>query len=142
MPRVNYEISVPYQADLVFDLVADIESYPNFLPWCTAARILREENNVIYAELAIRYKFFFSKYTSKVILNPKNEIKVELVSGPFQYLINTWKFIQNADNSTIIFSLDFKLKSALLDNILENEINKYSSIMFESFIKRAKFIYG
>ena len=88
MQKVDYNISVPYKADKLFDLVADIESYPLFLPWCSAARIIKRENNVIIAELAIRYKIFFGTYTSKVTLIPKSEINVELVDGPFQHLKN------------------------------------------------------
>lgn len=141
MPKVNYTISAPYQTDDLFDLVADIESYPLFLPWCSAARIIKKQNNVIIAELAIRYKFFFGTYTSKVTLIPKQEIIVELVDGPFKHLQNNWKFIPHQNESKIEFHLDFELKSKILDNFLQRDISQYTNIMLDSFLQRAEKIY-
>lgn len=140
MQKVDYNISVPYKADKLFDLVADIESYPLFLPWCSAARIIKRENNVIIAELAIRYKIFFGTYTSKVTLIPKSEINVELVDGPFQHLKNQWNFIQNNQQSDIFFTIDFKLKSNFLNDLLEKSISNHTNTIFEAFIKRAEII--
>ena len=137
MPKIVYNISAPYHNEDLFDLVADIESYPEFIPWCSASRIIKHQKDLIIAELAIRYNFFSSSYTSRVTLIPKKEIIVELVDGPFKYLQNHWKFIDNKNGSDIKFMLDFELKSSLLEKLVSNELDKYSTKLLDSFMKRA-----
>ncbi len=137
MPKINYNISAPYNVEFLFNLVADIESYPSFLPWCVAARVMERQKNLITAELAIRYKFFSSSYISKVTLIPTQEIIVELVDGPFKYLKNHWKFIQKQNKTEIEFMLDFELKSSLLESLISDELDKYAAKLLDAFIKRA-----
>ena len=137
MPKQTYNILSTHTPEHLFDLVADIESYPTFLPWVTAARILSNQNNIIVAELVIKYKIFRSFYTSKVTLSPKQEIIVELVEGPFKHLKNHWKFIKENDASKIEFMLDFELKSSLLEELVSSEFDRYAKKLMEAFIKRA-----
>ncbi len=137
MPKQSYNISTSHSPEQIFDLVADIESYPKFLPWITAARILSKEDNTIIAELVIKYKFFRSCYTSKVTLTPKKEIQVELVKGPFKYLHNHWSFKIKDNETKIEFILDFEMQSSILESLISNELDYYSKKMMEAFIKRA-----
>lgn len=133
MPKKIYSIETNYPADYLFDLVADIESYPEFLPWVAAARILEKKDNIIIAELLVKYKLFRGSYTSKVTLIPKSEINVELVEGPFKHLYNSWKF----EGNKIEFLLDFELKSSLFNSLISSEFDHYADKMFEAFNKRA-----
>ncbi len=137
MPKQIYNISTPYTAEQLFKLVADIESYPEFLPWVLAARILSKNDDIIVAELVIKYKIFRSCYTSKVKLSPNHEIIVELVEGPFKYLKNHWRFIEEASGARIEFMLDFALKSSLLEDLVTHEFNHYAKKLMDAFIKRA-----
>ena len=137
MPKKTYNISTLHTPEHLFNLVADIESYPEFLPWVAAARILERQDNVIIAELLVKYKFIRSRYTSKVTLTSKQEIIVELVDGPFKHLQNHWKFIETSNGSIIEFMLDFELKSSLLEELITSEFDKYAQKLMAAFIKRA-----
>jgi coenzyme Q-binding protein COQ10 len=137
VPKKVYNITTQYDADHLFDIVANIEAYPEFLPWVAAARILDTQENIIIAELLIRYKVFRGSYVSKVTLIPKQEIIVELVDGPFKHLNNYWKF----NGNEVEFKLDFELKSSLLENLISNEFEHYAGKMMDAFNKRAKDTY-
>ena len=88
MPKKTYNITTEYDSRFLFDIVADIEAYTEFLPWVAAARILEKNEDIIIAELLVKYKIFRSSYISRVKLIPKQEIIVELVDGPFKHLSN------------------------------------------------------
>lgn len=137
MPRVSYNISSLHKVENLFNLVADVESYPNFLPWCSATRIIKQEEKELIVELLIRYKFFSSSYVSKIILIPSKEIIVELVDGPFKHLYNKWKFTDQNNKSHIEFSLDFELKSSILEDLIKQNINSYTEKLLDAFVKRA-----
>lgn len=137
MPKLIHNISAPYNAKHLFDLVADIESYPEFLPWCEASRINGRQEDVVIAELVIKYKIFRGSYISKVTLVQDQEIIVELVDGPFKTLQNYWKFTPHAGGVNIEFILDFELKSRMLEAIINKEFEHYSNKLMEAFLKRA-----
>ncbi len=137
MPKLIRQISTTYNHEHLFNIVANIEAYPEFLPWCTAARIIKKQDNLIIAELMIKYKVFRSAYTSRVILAPKDTITVELVDGPFKHLKNHWHFVKESTGSTIEFMLDFELKSSFLENLISSEFDYYADKLMAAFINRA-----
>src|SRR4029078_11884535 len=99
MPAHTESQSLPYSTSQLFDLVADIERYPEFLPWCRAARILERKPGEMLAELILSFSHMTESYTSRVALSrPESPsaagaIDVTLVKGPFKHLTNQWKFI-------------------------------------------------
>lgn len=133
MPKRTYNITTEYNSEYLFDIVADVESYPEFLPWVVASRILEREGDVIIAELMVKYKLFRSSYISRVKLVPKQEIIVELVDGPFKYLNNYWKFTGN----NVEFRLDFEFKSSLFNDLISSEFERYARKMMDAFNMRA-----
>ncbi len=133
MPRLINNYITDYKSEDLFNLVADIESYPQFIPWIVGARIKKREEKILLAELLVKYKIFRTSYVSKVILIPKEKIIVELADGPFKYLINEWSFEQNM----IKFMLDFELKSNFLNDLVSEELEKYSERIMQCFIQRA-----
>lgn len=133
MPKLIHNYPTEFKCEELFDLVSDIESYPQFIPWIVGARIKKREDNYLLAELLIKYKIFRASYVSKVTLIPKEKIIVELAEGPFKYLINEWHFQQNL----IKFMLDFELKSNFLNDIISDELEKYSHKIMQCFIQRA-----
>ena len=137
MPKQTYNIETSHSLEHLFQVVSNIELYPEFLPWIVAARILSKKDNIIIAELVIKYKFFRSCYSSKVTLFPNQEIIVELVDGPFKYLKNYWRFTQYNNKSKIDFMLDFELKSSMLEKFISNEFDYYSKKIMTAFIERA-----
>jgi coenzyme Q-binding protein COQ10 len=143
MPTHAEQKHLPYTPEQMFDLVADVESYGDFLPWCIACRKTCEEGNVIEADLIIGYKMFREKFKSRVILKPKEEIRVEYLSGPLKSLSNKWKFIRNPDNTcTIDFFVDFEFKNPMLQGLVTMFFDKAVSRMVSAFEKRAEELYS
>ncbi len=143
MPTHSDRRAVPYSAEQMFDLVAGIEKYPEFLPWCTAARIRRRTDNLIVADLAIGFKAVREKFTSKVELSPPHRIDVTYAEGPFKYLNNRWIFEPQPDGSCIIdFFVDFEFRSILLQKIIGLLFNEAVKRMVRAFEQRAHDLYG
>ena len=92
MPEHAEQRYLPYTPEKLFDLVADIERYPDFLPWCVGAEILDRVDNIIVADLMIGFKFIRETFTSEVILTAPTRIDVNYQKGPFKFLRNYWKF--------------------------------------------------
>jgi coenzyme Q-binding protein COQ10 len=126
----------------LFDLVADIEKYPEFLPWCVAARIFRREGDVIHADLVVGFKMIREKFTSKVTLARPDRIDVEYLNGPFRYLNNHWKFIPKDGGCLIDFYVDFEIRSRVLRALMEPLFNEAVRRMVAAFESRARTLYG
>src|ERR1700712_608278 len=99
---------VPYSPKQLFDLVADVQKYPSFLPWCVAARIRSHVGNDLVADLTIGFGPFRESFTSRVTLEPPDAtgfaaIKVEYENGPFKYLHNRWKFTPDPAGCVVDF---------------------------------------
>lgn len=127
----------------LFDLVADIENYPRFLPWCSDAKIISREENSCIAELVIYFAPISYKYVSKVSYDNENyKIDVDLVEGPFEYLSNKWRF-ETCNNGTIIeFELEFECKSKMLEKMIGLMFEKALTKLVKAFQKRAEALYG
>ena len=143
MPNHFIETILPYSPKQLYDLVADIESYPKFIPWCDAARILEREGSVVLADLVIRFKGVGGKYTSRVLFDEnEHEISVELAQGPFEHLYQGWKFSKIAVGTKIEFDIDFALRSKFLEKIVDLMFYDACKKMMEAFTNRAKELYG
>ena len=146
MPTHSENRLVPYSAAQMYDLVADIAKYPEFLPWCTAARIrsTREADTgkVVEADLIISFKLFRERFTSRVTMHPAdNKIEVEYLDGPFKYLVNYWHFIPNEDGCTVDFHVDFEFKSKILQGVIGVVFNEAMRRIVKAFDDRAKALY-
>ena len=144
MPEHREQQHSPYSAQQLFDMVADVERYPEFLPWCRAARILERGDGYFTAELLICFKHICESYTSKVHLKPGDvpEIRVELVSGPFTKLINNWKFEAKPRGGTVIdFFVDFHFRSMLMNKLIGGFFHKAVQKMTTAFTARADYLY-
>src|SRR5688572_12346271 len=120
MPTHAEERHSPFTPDQLFDLVADIERYPEFLPWCVAARVRRREGKTVWADLIIGFRMFRERFTSKVTLDrAAHRIDVAYTEGPFRYLNNHWVFKPAPDGGTLIdFYVDFEFRSVVLQKII------------------------
>jgi coenzyme Q-binding protein COQ10 len=142
MPTFAEKRRLPYRADQLYALVADVESYPQFLPWCVAARVRNKHGNEELSDLVIGFKMLREKYTSKVVLGD-GRIDVSYIEGPFKHLNNHWIFLPQEDGSTIIdFYVDFEFRSKMLQSIMGTLFNEAVRVMVGAFEKRAKQIYG
>lgn len=124
MHRITIEKIVPFSAKEMFDLIMDVESYPEFLPWCKDAKIIEtHKDKDIIADLDINFKAIHKKYTSKIVINhiSKNECEVfvRAIEGPFKKLETYWHFKNlNNQESKIYFDIDFEFRSKILSSML------------------------
>jgi coenzyme Q-binding protein COQ10 len=127
-------------ADLISEIVMDIEKYSEFLPWCSSAVILSKEDNLIVAKLEISFKGFSESYISRVVKEQRENgylIKTEAISGPFRYLKNNWHIKQLQNGSEINFSIDFEFKSTILDMLIGLIFSEATKKMIAAFEDRA-----
>ncbi len=143
MPTHAEKRRLPYSQKQLFDLVADIESYPKFLPWCTACRITRRDGNLVYGDLVIGYKMLRERFKSRVTLEAPNRIRVEYLEGPLKYLSNHWLFIPQEDGGcTIDFFVDFEFRNPVFKSLMGLFFNEAVKRMVAAFEARAKTLYG
>ena len=148
MPTHAEKRIMPHSAEQMYDLIADVSSYPKFLPWCTAARIKStkpaEDGTVIDADLVISFKLFREKFASRVTLNPTaSHIDVEYLDGPFRYLNNHWQFNALEDGSCEVdFFVDFEFKSPMLQAVIGLVFNEAMQRIVRAFEQRADELYG
>ena len=144
MPTHAEKKVLPYTPKQLFDMVADVESYPQFLPWCLNCRITkRVDDQTFMADLVIGYKVFREKFTSRVTVTPNEKIHVEYLEGPLRYLSNKWEFIDNGDGTTTIdFYVDFAFKNAFFQGLMGVFFNEVVRRMVGAFETRAVQLYG
>ena len=146
MPTHSEKRQMPYKAEQMYDLVADIGKYPEFLPWCTGARIRSEREIeggcIVDADLIISFKMFRERFTSRVTLHPENhKIEVEYLDGPFKYLVNYWHFIPSETGCTADFHVDFEFKSKVLQALIGVVFGEAMRRIVKAFEDRAKALY-
>jgi coenzyme Q-binding protein COQ10 len=147
------EIKVlPYTPDQLFALVADIESYPEFLPWCLAARNRKREHasdsEIVWSDLVVGFKLIRERFTSKVTLAPGGDagdprVDVEYVDGPLKFLRNHWVFVPHGDGGCEIdFYVEFEFRSRIFEKMIGALFHEAVSRMVGAFEKRADALYG
>jgi coenzyme Q-binding protein COQ10 len=133
---------LPYSEEGLYAIVADVKSYPTFLPGCMKAEILEEKEGSLRARLTIGYGIFKETYTSQVIFNP-HHIEVFYEEGPFQHLKNYWHFTPLSKNETEVeFFIDFAFRSFLLQRLMDKVFQEGVSHLMEAFERRAKVLLG
>ncbi|WP_353860782.1 type II toxin-antitoxin system RatA family toxin [Azospirillum formosense] len=143
MPTHAEKKVLPYTPEQMYRLVADVEKYPEFLPWCLAARIRRREGDVMFADLVIGFKMVRERFTSRVELDEANRrINVQYTEGPFQYLNNHWIFTPHEGGVCVDFYVDFEFRSKMLQKIMGVLFNEAVRRMVQAFETRAAQLYG
>ena len=143
---------MPWSPAQLYALVADIARYPEFLPWCIAARIHRREpvatGEIVWADLVVGFRMVREKFTSKVTLTPLRpdgvpHIDVEYVDGPLRHLKNHWLFVPLPDGSTEIdFHVEFEFRSKILEKLIGALFHEAITRMVGAFERRALALYG
>jgi len=126
----------------MFDLVADVASYPRFLPWCMAARIRSRTETQLVADLTIGFGPFREKFTSRVALDRPQKVMVTYENGPFRYLNNQWNFVPSGPGTEVDFFVDFEFRSRILQAAIGVVFNEAVRRMVNAFLKRARDVYG
>ena len=134
---------IPHRPEELYALVADVRRYPEFLPWCMAARIQEETDSALTADLIIGFQMFRERFTSYVEFDQKNYgINVKYADGPFRYLTNNWRFLAHPDGCEIDFYVDFEFNSRLLQSVIETLFTEAVKRMVKAFEDRADVLYG
>lgn len=134
---------LPHSPEHLFDLVADVERYPEFLPWCIGARIRSRSEERLVADLIIGFKGIRESFTSDVTLDRAAlRIDVAYREGPFRYLKNHWVFLPHAEGCEIDFYVDFEFRSKLLERLIGMLFGEAVRRMVAAFETRANALYG
>lgn len=143
MPSHQEKRILPYTAEQLFDLVMDIESYPEFLPWCIGARVNSRDRNDLTADVIIGYKMFRERFSSRVHFVKDKKIEVEYLKGPMRHLQNKWVFKDvKGGQCEVDFYVDFSLSSKLFESLVDQFFQLALAKMIDAFEKRAAAVYG
>ena len=126
----------------VFDVVADVRRYPEFLPWCVGARVITRTDAVLTADLTIGFKMFRETFRSEVTLDPPGHVQVRYLNGPFRYLNNQWRIAPHAQGCEVDFFVDFEFKSRLLQAVIGTVFNEAVRLMVRAFERRILALHG
>jgi len=143
MPRHSETRHLPYTPEQLFDLVADVERYSEFLPWVVAVRIRSASDKEIVADLVVGFSAFKERFTSRVTLDKPRRIHVEYIEGPLKYLHNEWRFDPAPEGGTnLFFSVDFAFRSRIFQSLAGEMFDRALRRMTDAFERRAAALYG
>lgn len=143
MPRHSETKHLPYTPEQLFDLVADVEHYDDFLPWVVAVRVRSSNEAETVADLVVGFNAFKERFTSRVVKERPARICVDYVDGPLKYLHNEWRFERAADGGTKVhFSVDFAFRSRLFETLAGAMFDRALRRMTGAFEQRAAALYG
>ncbi|HKK87059.1 MAG TPA: type II toxin-antitoxin system RatA family toxin [Roseovarius sp.] len=148
MPSHSESRPLPYSAQQMYDLVADVGSYPKFLPWTAAARVRKETDQadgskLMEADLVISFKVFRERFGSRVVLWPGDKrIETEYLDGPFKYMRSNWRFEEDGDGCIVHFDVDFEFKNMILQKAAGLFFYEAMQRVVRAFEARAHELYG
>lgn len=143
MTRINKHTKVAYSANQMFALVNDIESYPDFLPWCSGTRVLEQNGDSVTASLSISMGKIKQTFTTANIIHPDTSIIMKLVKGPFKELHGHWQFHDDVNGGcSVSLEMKFEFKNKLVKHTLGSAFKKITDSLVDAFVERARVIYG
>lgn len=143
MPAHTERRVLPYSAEQLFDLVAAVDRYPEFLPWCRETRITRRDGDVFHADMIIGFKAVRQRFSSRVETARPHGIDVAPTHGPFRRLANRWRFTDlPGGGCQVDFHVDFEFRSRLLRGLIGALFHEAARRMVAAFEGRARTLYG
>lgn len=143
MPRHSETRHLPYTPEQLFDVVADVGRYDEFLPWVVAVRVRSSSTAETVADLVVGFSAFKERFTSRVSKHRPDRIVVDYIEGPLKYLKNEWRFEAAPDGGTnLFFSVDFAFKSRMFENLAGAMFDRALRRMTGAFEQRAAALYG
>ena len=143
MPRHSETKYLPYTPEQLFDLVADVARYDEFLPWVVAVRVRSSSEQETVADLVVGFNAFKERFTSRVKKERASRITVDYIEGPLKYLHNEWRFDPARDGGTnLCFSVDFAFKSRIFEALAGQMFDRALRRMTGAFETRAAALYG
>ena len=146
MPKFSTRRWVAFSPQQMYDVVADVERYPEFLPLCESLKIIQKESkgsgDELIAEMGVGYKAIRESFTTRVQLDPKTpRIDVSYIDGPFRHLNNHWAFEKNAKGCDVRFFIDYEFRSAVIGMLVGSMFDKAFRQYAVAFEERAKELY-
>ncbi|KQS04864.1 cyclase [Sphingomonas sp. Leaf357] len=143
MPRHSETRRLPYSCEQMFDLVADVGRYAEFLPWVTAIRVRSNSTTELVADMIVGFKGLRETFTSKVEKQRPSGIKVDYLDGPLKYLRNDWVFRPDGDSGCFVdFTVDFAFKNRVFEMLAGQVFGAALRKMIGAFEERAAVLYG
>jgi len=143
MPRHSEVRTLPYSAEQMFDMVADVASYPQFLPWVSAIRIRSNSETEMLADMIVGFKSLKETFTSRVVKERPGHVHVDYVDGPLKHLSNDWRFEDDGQGGCLVhFSVDFAFKNRLFEMIAGQMFDRALRKMTGAFESRAAELYA
>ena len=143
MAVVHKSVFLGYSAEQMFDLVAKVEDYPKFLPWCGGVEVRERGENHVVASVGINFHGVKQHFTTSNSNTPSSEIRMKLVDGPFKTLDGTWTFkALREDACKVELDLHYEFSSKLLEQVIGSVFGMIANSMVDSFCKRAETVYG
>ncbi len=138
MPRHEEQRVLPFSAEFIFDIVADVGSYPEFLPWCVGARVYKKRGADFYSDVVIGFGAIRETWTSHVILERPNRVVSEYVKGPMKELYCEWNFTPHAEGALVDFLLIFEFKNPIFEKLAGHSFEVAAHKMLQAFSARAQ----
>ena len=143
MHEVKESEIVPYTPGQMFELIADVDRYQEFLPWCEESRVVSRENNTVVAEFKAKLGPASVSFTTRNEFHPSERIDIHLLKGPFQVFEGGWRFSSESESSSKIeFRLRFKIAHGHLGSIFDPLFQEATDKIIGDFKKRAQTVYG
>lgn len=143
MPHHHERRSLPHSAAQMYELVADVGRYPEFLPWVSAVRIRKNNDSEMLADMVVGFKSLRETFSSRVLKKENSSITVDYLDGPMKHLHNSWRFEDNADGgSTVDFTVDFSFRNKVFEALAGQFFDAALRKMTSAFIERADVLYG
>ncbi len=140
---VRKSAQAPYAPKEMYALVADVEEYPAFLPWCLGARIRVPGENTVEASLEIGRGPIRKTFTTRNVMTPDSRIDIALINGPFKHLQGCWQFnALDGEGCRVVLDLEFELSNAVLRLTLGPLFSEIANTMLDAFCRRARELYG
>ena len=143
MPHHHERRSLPHSAEQMYDLVADVGRYPEFLPWVSAIRIRKDTESEMLADMIVGFKSLRETFSSRVVKIPKTSIIVDYLDGPMKHLHNAWTFEDVESGGSIVdFTVDFSFRNRVFEALAGQFFDSALRKMTTAFIERADVLYG
>jgi ribosome-associated toxin RatA of RatAB toxin-antitoxin module len=143
MHSVERSVLVPYSASQMFDLVADVEKYPEFMPWCGGATVSAQDAQGMQASITISLAGIKQTFTTRNLHQYPESIALELVDGPFSALTGNWEFVSLSDDACkVLFKLNYAFSNRALETLVGPIFNRIATSFIDSFTQRAQVCYG
>lgn len=142
MPKHSETRHLPYTPEQMFDMVADIGRYPEFLPWVSAMRVRSDGDTETVADMIVGFKGLRETFTSRVAKQRPHSINVDYIDGPLKYLRNEWRFRAEEGGCAVDFSVDFAFKNRVFEMLAGQVFGTALRRMIGAFEDRARKLYG